>query len=111
MTEQRRQRKRERESNEQPPRRLRDQRGHFQELQPQRIELGPAQLRRQWCHLGAEGMEQHLGRGVFEQTKEVGGKCRAGEAVSLQGIFEVFYEILTLPALTIGVIEQHRGKL
>ena len=56
-------------------------------------------------------MEEHVGRGVFEQAKEVGGKRGAGEPIGLERVFEVFNEILTLAPLTIGVIEQRGSKL
>src|SRR5512138_180599 len=56
-------------------------------------------------------MQEQVSRGVFEQAKEVGGKRRTREAISLQGVFEVFNEILTLAPLTIGVIEQCWGEL
>ena len=90
LAEQVRQRKRGGEPDEQPPCRLGDQGRHFQELEAERIELRPAQLRCQRGHLGAQRMEEDIGRGVFEQAKEVGGKRRTREAISLQGGFEVF---------------------
>ena len=101
----------EREPHEQPARRLRDNGRHFQELQPERIKLGPTELRRQWRDLSAQGMKEDICRGVFEQTKEVRDKRRTREAIGVQCIFEIFDEILTLPPLTIRVIEQRRSEL
>jgi hypothetical protein len=48
---------------------------------------------------------------VFQEPKAVGRNRGARKAISLQGGFAVFAEILTLPPLTIGVIEECGGKL
>jgi hypothetical protein len=56
-------------------------------------------------------MDKDIGRRMFQQTKEIRGKGRTREAIGLQGVFEVFNEILTLPPLTIRVIEQRGSEL
>jgi hypothetical protein len=84
---------------------MRDNRGHFQQLQPQGIELRPAQAGSQGRHLRTQRVEEQVGGGVFEQAEEVRGKGGAREPVGLERVFEVLDEILTLPPLTIGVLE------
>ena len=56
-------------------------------------------------------MDEHIRRSVFQEPKEVRGKRGTREAISLQGVFAVFTEILTLPTLTIGMLEQRWGEL
>ena len=73
--------------------------------------MRPAQLRCQRGDLGAQRMEKHISRRVFQQAKEVGRKRRTGEAIGLQSIFAGFDEILTLAPLTIRVLEQRRSEL
>jgi hypothetical protein len=85
--------------------------GHFQQLEAQRIELCPAQARGERGHLRAQRVQEQVGGGVFQQAKEVGGQGVAGEPIGLERVFEVLDEILTLPPLTIGVIEERGGKL
>jgi hypothetical protein len=43
-------------------------------------------------------MEEDIGRGVFEQAEEIGGKRRTREAIRLQGVFEVFTRLLCFGA-------------
>ena len=59
----------------------------------------------------AQRVQEHVGRGVFEQPKEVSGKRVAGEPIGLERVFEVLDEILTLAPFTIGMIEERGGKL
>lgn len=113
LAEQGRQRKRGGEPDEQPPCRLGDQGRHFQELEAERIELRPAQLRCQRGHLGAQRMEEDIGRGVFEQPKEVGSEGGAREAIGLQRVFAVVNEILDVAVAThktIDLVVQTRVK-
>jgi hypothetical protein len=100
-----------REPHEPPPGGVGDQRGDCHSGEPHRIELRATPARREWCALRAQGGEEHRGGGVLKQTKEVGGKGVAGEPIGLECVFAVFAEILPLPPLTIGVVEEGWRKL